>query len=207
LPRKEGVKIMKRVLILASAIALAACSSTQKTEGVGFISGTTQSVLTIAGNAAIVDADFALLNGKLVALNFTGFVEERNRGFIDNLVSRRIEDNGGIVARSGRSDMNVEVIVNRAGNDQGSSNIPIIQTARRTEAVVDLTIVIRDTVSGKRLAVQTVRGEGKYEQARWVGIQARGKYFVKKYRPTGEILGSNINRGLVNEGWEEIEPR
>jgi len=198
---------MKRVLILASAIALAACSSTQKTEGVGFISGTTQSVLTIAGNAAIVDADFALLNGKLVALNFTGFVEERNRGFIDNLVSRRIEDNGGIVARSGRSDMNVEVIVNRAGNDQGSSNIPIIQTARRTEAVVDLTIVIRDTVSGKRLAVQTVRGEGKYEQARWVGIQARGKYFVKKYRPTGEILGSNINRGLVNEGWEEIEPR
>lgn len=198
---------MKRVLILASAIALAACSSTQKTEGVGFISGTTQSVLTIAGNAAIVDADFSLLNGKLAAINFTGFVEERNRGFLDNLVSRRIEDNGGIVARSGRSDVNVEVIVNRAGNDQGSSNIPIIQTARRTEAVVDLTIVIRDTVSGKRLAVQTVRGEGKYEQARWVGIQGRGKYFVKKYRPTGEILGSNINRGLVNEGWEEIQPR
>jgi hypothetical protein len=195
------------LVLFFAAISLAACSQTQKTEGVGFISGTTQSVLTIAGNAAIVDADFSLIQSKQVSLNFTGFVEERNQGFLQNLVARRIEANGGTLARSGRADIEIEVIVNRAGNDQGSSAIPIIQQARRTEAVVDLTLIFRDPSSGKRLAEQNIRGEGKYEQARWVGIQGRGKYFVRKFKPTGEILGSSVNRGLTTEEWTEIQPR
>lgn len=202
----EGMKKYSLLVVMAS-ISLAACSQTQKTEGVGFISGTTQSVLTIAGNAAIADADFTLIRAKQVSLNFTGFVEERNQGFLQNLVARRIEASGGSLARSGRSDIEIEVIVNRAGNDQGSSTIPIIQQARRTEAVVDLTLVFRDPSSGNRLAEQNIRGEGKYEQARWVGVQGRGKYFVRKFKPTGQILGATVNRGLVTEQWIEVDPR
>ena len=60
------------------------------------------------------------------------------------------------------------MVVNSAGNDQGTSRIPVINRALRTESVVDLTLIFRDPSTGSRISTQDIRGEAKYEQKRWV---------------------------------------
>ena len=146
---------------LFTIFVLTSCQSTQKTSGEGLISVVAQNVLKIAGNQAIQNADFSNLNNVPVTVELKGFVEEKTEGFIQNLVSSSAEKSGALLIRSGKPDIVIEAVVNSAGNDQGSSRVPVINRALRTESVVDLTIIFRDPDTGKRLSTQDIRGEAK----------------------------------------------
>ena len=163
---KNFLKITLSILFL---LLVSACQSTQKTYGEGLVSVVSQNVVKLAGNSAITQADFSSIKGKKILVELTGFVEERTKGFIDNLVSSNAEKEGARLIRSGDPDILVEVVVNSAGNDQGTSRIPVINRALRTESVVDLTLIFRDPSTGSRISTQDIRGEAKYEQKRWVG--------------------------------------
>lgn len=196
----------KNALALALAMSLAACSTTQKTGGEGLLSVVTQNVLTIAGNSAMEQADLSLLPGKSVAIELSGFVEERNRGFVSNLVSSKAEAAKARLVRNGAPDIVLEVVINRAGNDAGSSNVPVLKSARRTEATVDLTLNFRNPLTGERLSQQRVAALSKYEQARWVGlIDGKGAYFVRSAgaKDNGGVI-SRISDELENKSWERV---
>lgn len=199
--------MQKNALVLTLAMSLAACSTTQKTGGEGLLSVVTQNVLTIAGNSAMERADLSLLPGKSVAVELSGFVEERNRGFISNLVSSKAEAARARLVRSGAPDVVLEVVINRAGNDAGSSNVPILKSARRTEATVDLTLNFRNPVTGERLSQQRVAALSKYEQARWVGlVDGKGAYFVRSTGVKGESgVISRVSEELANKSWTRVD--
>ena len=181
---------------------VASCQSTQKTTGEGLISVVAQNVLKLAGNQAIKGADFSSVNNVKVQVELKGFVEEKTKGFIDNLVSSNAEKSGALLIRNGEPSIIVEAVVNSAGNDQGSSRIPVINRALRTESVVDLTIVFRDADTGKRISTQDLRGEAKYEQKTWVGIiDESGKYYVKASLITSGGIGDLIRSDISNDGW------
>ena len=95
---------MIRNLLLSVCLtaSLSACSTTQKTEGSGLLSVVTQNVLTIAGDAAISQADFSPIKGKGIQIEMSGFVEEKNRGFLSNLVSSKAENAGSLLIRLGK---------------------------------------------------------------------------------------------------------
>lgn len=197
---------MKKVLALSLAISLAACSTTQKTGGEGLLSVVTQNVLTIAGNSAMEQADFSLLSGRKVTIELSGFVEERNKGFVTNLVSSKAEASQALLARTGSPDIVLEVVINKAGNDAGSSGVPVLKAARRTEATVDVTLNFRNPATGKRLSQQRVAALSKYEQARWVGfIDGKGAYFVRaaSAKDDGGVI-SRISQELANKNWERV---
>ncbi len=185
-----------------SLMLITACNSTQKTFGEGLVSVVSQNVVKIAGNAAIQDVDFSDLYNEKITIELTGFVEERTKGFIENLVASNAELSGAKLIRSGQPDIVVEVVVNSAGNDQGSSSIPVINRALRTESVVDLTIIFRDPLTGERIYTQNVRGEAKYEQKRWVGIiDESGKYYVKNSYYTSDSITDRVRSDIRNEEW------
>ena len=194
-------------LFLAMVFALTACQSTQKTSGEGLISVVAQNVLTLAGEEAIKGVNFSAVSNKPVKVELKGFVEEKTRGFIANLVSSNAETNGALLIRNGEPEIIIEIVINTAGNDQGSSRIPILNRALRTESVVDLTIIFRDANSGKRLSTQNIRGESKYEQKRWVGmIDESGKYYVKSSPLAQDGIGNRIKSAISNEGWLLVTP-
>jgi hypothetical protein len=200
---------MFKNLVLAAFLAasLAACSTTQKTEGSGLLSVVTQNVLTIAGDAAITQADFSPIKSKGVQIEMSGFVEEKNRGFLTNLVSSKAEDAGALLVRLGKPDYILEVVVNRAGNDAGRSNVPILKASRRTEATVDLTLTVRDPVTGQRISSQRVAALSKYEQAKWVGIvDGKGKYYVRSASSQRQVDGllPLISEELNNKSWTKV---
>ena len=145
-------------LLLVMGCALTACQSTQKTPGEGLISVVAQNVLKLAGEQAIKRVNFSAVSNKPVKVELKGFVEEKTQGFIENLVSSNAETNGALLIRNGEPEIIIETVVNSAGNDQGSSSIPILNRALRTESVVDLTIIFRDANSGKRISTQNIRG-------------------------------------------------
>ena len=192
---------------LFTIFVLTSCQSTQKTTGEGLISVVAQNVLKIAGNQAIQNADFSTLNNVPVTVELKGFVEEKTEGFIQNLVSSSAEKSGALLIRNGKPDIIIEAVVNSAGNDQGSSSVPVINRALRTESVVDLTIIFRDPDTGKRLSTQDIRGEAKYEQKTWVGvINESGKYYVKTSLSPKDGIGDLIRSDISNAEWTIVTP-
>jgi len=192
---------------LFTIFVLTSCQSTQKTSGEGLISVVAQNVLKIAGNQAIQNADFSNLNNVPVTVELKGFVEEKTEGFIQNLVSSSAEKSGALLIRSGKPDIVIEAVVNSAGNDLGSSRVPVINRALRTESVVDLTIIFRDPDTGKRLSTQDIRGEAKYEQKTWVGvINESGKYYVKTSLIPKDGIGDRIRSDISNAEWTIVTP-
>lgn len=192
---------------LFTIFVLTSCQSTQKTTGEGLISVVAQNVLKIAGNQAIQNADFSTLNNVPVTVELKGFVEEKTEGFIQNLVSSSAEKSGAFLIRNGKPDIIIEAVVNSAGNDQGSSSVPVINRALRTESVVDLTIIFRDPDTGKRLSTQDIRGEAKYEQKTWVGvINETGKYYVKTSLSPKDGIGDLIRSDISNAEWTIVTP-
>jgi hypothetical protein len=203
---------MRRLIFAAAlAMSLQGCSTTQKTSGEGLLSVVSQNVLRIAGSRVMEDVDFTGVKGRRVAVELTGFVEDRNRGFLTNLVEVEAESAGALLVRSGDPEISIEVAVNRAGNDAGKSSVPILKASRRTEATVDLTFTIRDAVSGERLSVQRSMAESKYEQSKWVGIiDGKGKYFVRNLHAganTGGGIFSAARNEMDNSGWQEVTPQ
>jgi len=192
----------KSLLIFSAVLLISACQSTQKTTGEGLVSVVAQNVLKLAGDQAIKGANFNSVSGLPVKIELKGFVEQKTKGFIENLVSARAEKSGALLIRNGEPDIIIETVVNSAGNDRGSSSIPIINRALRTESVVDLTIILRDANTGERLSTQDIRGESKYEQKRWIGIiDESGKYYVKSLLLTQEGIGDKIRSDISNDGW------
>jgi len=192
---------------LFTIFVLTSCQSTQKTTGEGLISVVAQNVLKIAGNQAIENANFSNLNNVSVTVELKGFVEQKTEGFIQNLVSSSAEKSGALLIRNGKPDIIIEAVVNSAGNDQGSSRVPVINRALRTESVVDLTIIFRNPDTGKRLSTQNIRGEAKYEQKTWVGIiDESGKYYVKTSLSNKEGIGDLIRSDISNSEWTQVIP-
>jgi hypothetical protein len=205
----HNIKTIPRYFLftLFTIFVLNSCQSTQKTTGEGLISVVAQNVLKIAGNQAIQNANFSNLNNVPVTVELKGFVEEKTEGFIQNLVSSSAEKSGALLIRNGKPDIIIEAVVNSAGNDQGSSRVPVINRALRTESVVDLTIIFRDPNTGKRLSTQNVRGEAKYEQKTWVGIiDESGKYYVKTSLSAKDGIGDLIRSDISNAEWTLVTP-
>ena len=200
---KNRNNVYKKLFISFTIIfIITSCQSTQKTTGEGLISVVAQNVLKLAGNQAIKGANFSSVNNVKVKVELKGFVEEKTKGFIENLVSSNAEKNGALLIRNGEPSIIIAAVVNSAGNDQGSSRIPVINRALRTESVVDLTIVFRDADSGKRISTQDLRGEAKYEQKTWVGIiDESGKYYVKASLISTGGIGDQIKADISNDGW------
>jgi hypothetical protein len=172
--------LITKFLISALAVAsITACSSTQKTGGQGMVSVIAQNVVRIAGLNAVRDLNLAEIKGQKTHLQITGFVDEFNKGFINNLVVSQIENAGGRLVDRSNADFLVDVGVNAAGNDNGSSNY-LVGGAERTEGSVDLTIVIRKAPSGERISSQTIRGYAKYQQGSFLRISGSGAYFYKR---------------------------
>ena len=195
------------LLIFSFVLLISACQSTQKTTGEGLVSVVAQNVLKLAGEQAIKGANFNTVRGLPVKIELKGFVEQKTKGFIENLVSAKAEKSGALLIRNGEPDIIIEAVVNSAGNDRGSSSIPIINRALRTESVVDLTIILRDANTGERLSTQDIRGESKYEQKRWVGIiDESGKYYVKSSLIAQEGIGEKIMSDIGNDGWILTSP-
>jgi len=199
--------IRNLLLSVCLAASLSACSTTQKTEGSGLLSVVTQNVLTIAGDAAISQADFSPIKGKGIQIEMSGFVEEKNRGFLSNLVSSKAENAGSLLVRMRKPDLILEVVVNRAGNDAGKSNVPLLKASRRTEATVDLTLTVRDPMTGQRISSQRVAAFSKYEQAKWVGIvDGKGQYYVRSASSQQQVggVGSRVSEELNNKSWTKV---
>jgi len=197
----------KFIIAFTFIFIVSSCQSTQKTSGEGLISVVAQNVLKLAGNQAIKNANFSSVNNVKVKIELKGFVEEKTKGFIENLVSSNAEKSGALLIRNGEPSIIIETVVNSAGNDQGSSSIPVINRALRTESVVDLTIVFRDADTGKRISTQNLRGEAKYEQKTWVGVvNESGKYYVKDSLITSGSIGDQIRADISNGGWVLTTP-
>lgn len=138
-----------------------------------------QNVVRIAGLKAVRDLNLSELKGQKTHLQTSGFVDEFNKGFINNLVISQVENVGGRLVDRSSADFLVDVGVNAAGNDNGSSNY-LVGGAERTEGSVDLTIVVRKAASGERVSSQTIRGYAKYQQGSFLRISGAGAYFVKQ---------------------------
>jgi hypothetical protein len=171
--------ITKLLIPAVVIVSVAACSSTQKTGGQGMVSVIAQNVVRIAGAKAVRDLNLSEIKGQKTNLQITGFVNEFNRGFISNLISSQIEIAGGKLADASNSDYVIDVGVNAAGNDNGSSDY-LLGGAERTEGSIDLTIMIRKTNSGERFSSQTIRGYAKYQQGSFLKISGAGAYFYKQ---------------------------
>lgn len=168
------------IIAVLSLISMFGCSSTQKTGGGGMVSVVAQNVVRIAGIKAMRQADFSFLNGKKVYVKSTGFVDDYSGGFIEHLINTKAENSGAKLVHENKADVIIEVTINTAGNDRGTSRVPIITKAERTEGTVDLTIILRDANTGERMKSQKVLGESKYEQSTVLGIQGSGQYYVKE---------------------------
>jgi len=179
---------MKVFLIVFSVLAiLAGCSTTEKTQGMGMVSVIAQNVVRIAGYKALRDLDIAEVANEKTHVEVRGFVNEFNEGFVLNLISDAVEDSNGRLTSKDNATITVEVAVNAAGNDRGSSSY-FIGGSERTEGAMDLTVTIRDTHSGEKLSRQVIRGEAKYQQGSFMGITGGGAYYVRE-----------------DGGWEKVE--
>jgi hypothetical protein len=166
------------VLGLASLLVVGGCSSTQKTGGQGMVSVVAQNVVRIAGAKAMRDLQLTELKGKKANVQTTGFVDEFNKGFIQNIMHSHIEASGATLVDRSNAEFVVDVAVNAAGNDNGRSGY-VVGSAERTEGSVDLTITVRNAATGARLSSQNIRGYAKYQQGSFLGISGAGAYFVK----------------------------
>lgn len=173
---------IKAYLLVLFSLCLAGgfgCSSTQKTGGEGLVSVVAQNVVRIAGIRAMQSADLSAVKGKAAFVKLTGFVDDRNKNFLENLVRSKIEDSGARLVSEDKAAVTVEVVVNSAGNDRGASKVPLLTSSERTEGSVDMELIIRNTADGARLSSQNVSGLAKYEQSSVLGIEGSGVYYVK----------------------------
>ncbi|MGA0104229.1 MAG: hypothetical protein ACO3LH_11035, partial [Steroidobacteraceae bacterium] len=138
---------MKKTLagcLLTASIIVTGCSTTQKTAGEGMTSVVAQNVVRIALVQGLKDVDFSLVDGRDVVVSLTGFADDRNRGILELLFRTRVEDAGGrLVASQSGADLQIEVAVLTAGNDQGGG-FGIWLLSERTESLIDLQLTIRD---------------------------------------------------------------
>ena len=176
--KKAGLLIT--VCIFLASIMFSGCSTRQKTMGLGMVSVVAQNVVKIAGVKAMKDADLSPVKGKKTYVMTTGFADDFNRGFIENLVRSKAEDAGALLVKKSSADLILEVAVNSAGNDLASTRIPLITKATRTEGTVDLSLTLRDNNTGQRISKQSIIGHAKYEQGEFIGIQGSGQYYVKE---------------------------
>ena len=171
---------LKICLFLAILTIISACAnSVQKTGGQGLVSVIAQNVVRIAGAKAVRDLDLNEIKGQKTNLQIIGFVNDSNKGFVTNLIGNQVEASGGKLVDASNADYFVEVAVNVAGNDNGSSDY-FVGGAERTEGSVDLTVVVRSAKSGDRISSQTIRGYAKYQQGTFLKIQGNGAYFYKQ---------------------------
>jgi hypothetical protein len=177
--RRDRLRFRVFSFILFCGVAgLVACSSTQKTGGVGLMSVVAQNVVRIAGAKAVRDLNLSAIKEQKTNVQVTGFVNDFNRGFVTNLISTQVEIAGGKLVDSSHADYIVDVGVNAAGNDNGTSGY-LIGGAERTEGSVDLTVVTREAATGNKVSSQTIRGYAKYQQGTFFGISGSGAYFYK----------------------------
>jgi hypothetical protein len=159
-------------------LSLAGCSTTQKTAGEGLSSVVAQSVVRIAGLRAMHDADLSALKGKSTHVDLTGFIDDKNKSYLESLIKSKVEAAGGRIT-DGKAAMTLEVLVNSPGNDMGAaSKVPLITRSERTGGTIDLDLTIRRS-GGAKVKTEHVHGESKYEQTAILGIEGQGKYFVK----------------------------
>lgn len=148
----------------------------------------TQNVVRLACVKALKDADFSALDGETVEIKYTGFVDEFNRGILELMFRTKAEQAGARLVSAGRGDFELEVATLNAGNDQGRSRIPIIKRSERTEGTVHVRTTIRDAQDGRVVLTQNLRGESKYEQSKIVGIQTKGRYYVRNLQGRWERI-------------------
>ena len=167
-------------IVLTATCLLSACSTTEKSGGQGMVSVVAQNVVRIAGQQAIRSLSLTELDGIKCTVVVSGFADDFNRGYVENLIKNEVEENGGKLVNQQYAEYVVDVGVNAAGNDKGASSY-IVGGAQRTEGSVDLTVTVRSLVSGDKMSSQTIRGEAKYQQGSILGITGSGAYFVKSY--------------------------
>lgn len=174
------MKTLQTYLAIGLIVGLTACSSTQKTEGQGMVSVVAQNAVRIAGAEAIAQLDIAdEVSNKASTVNVTGFADSFSSGFVLNLIRDAVEDQGGRLVRPEEAEITVDVAVNAAGNDLAGNSF-IIGGSTRSEGSLNLTVTIRNTVSGSRISRQQIEGYAKYQQGSFLGITGSGAYFVLK---------------------------
>lgn len=176
----KRVEFISLIFIFLAVIIFSGCSTKQKTMGQGMVSVVAQNVVRIAGVKAMKDANLSVVKGKKVYVKTTGFADDFNRGFIDNLVRSKAEDAGCLLVDENNAEIIIEVAVNSAGNDLGSTKIPLLSNSTRTEGTVDLSLTLRDNNTGRRISKQSIIGHAKYEQGEIIGVQGSGQYYVKE---------------------------
>jgi len=165
--------------IFAVSASLIACSTTQKTPGGGMVSVVAQNVVKVAGYRAVRDLDLKVVAGRKIFLEITGFNDGANRGFIESVMKNQVELANGTLVDKQRADVNVEIIVNVAGIDHGTSSY-FVGGAERSEGAFDVSVVARNALDGAKLSSQTIRGYAKYQEGSFLGIKGSGAYFVKE---------------------------
>jgi hypothetical protein len=100
-------------------------------------------------------------------------------GYVENLIRTEVENQVGKHAGEKLTDIMVEVAVNAAGNDLGTSDY-IVGGSSRSKGTIDLTTTVRDLKTGGRLSTQKVLGRAKCQQERFLGVSGAGAYFVLK---------------------------
>lgn len=173
------LRVSSLLVIFAVLAVLTACSTTQKTPGGGMVSVVAQNVVKVAGYRAVRDLDLKIVSGRKTFLEITGFNDGANRGFIESLMRNQVELVGGTLVDKQRADVTVEVIVNVAGIDHGTSSY-FVGGAERSEGAFDVSILVRNALEGSRLSSQTIRGYAKYQEGSFLGIKGSGAYFVKE---------------------------
>jgi hypothetical protein len=167
----------KYLSALVMVLVVSGCSSTQKTEGQGMVSVVAQNVVRIAGSEAVKDLDLSETKERPTHIEVMGFADEFSEGYVLNLIRNAVEDQGGKLVAEQYAKLMVEVAVNAAGNDVGTSGY-ILGSSARSEGTVDLTITVRDLETGNRYSRQKIVGHAKYQQGSFLGISGSGAYFV-----------------------------
>ncbi|MFC1845337.1 hypothetical protein ACFLZ5_11205 [Thermodesulfobacteriota bacterium] len=176
----KRAELLALIFVFLVIVIFSGCSTKQKTMGQGMVSVVAQNVVRIAGIKAMKDANLTAVKGKKTFVKTTGFADDFNRGFIDNLVRSKAEDAGCLLVNENSAEIIIEVAVNSAGNDLGATKIPLLSNSTRTEGTVDLSLTLRDNNSGQRISKQSIIGHSKYEQGEIIGIQGSGQYYVKE---------------------------
>ena len=174
-------RIRAHILILMSLCFAFSfgCSTTQKTGGEGMVSVIAHNVVRIAGIKAMQTVDLSSVKGKATFVKLTGFVDDRNRSFLENLVRSKSEEAGARLVSEDKAALTIEVVVNSAGNDRGASAVPLITSAERTEGTVNIDLIIRSTSDGTKISTQNAFGQAEYEQRSVLGVSGSGTYYVK----------------------------
>ena len=108
-----------------------------------------------------------------------GFADENMRPYFQYFFESKIE-NAGCILSGPDSDLVLQVVVHSAGNNQGASAIPVIQSRTRSEGKVNMSIILRDK-NNQKLMDEDISGESKFESRTTLGVAAMdGAYYVNE---------------------------